>query len=92
MKTFDVYTNVHTGAPATELDFKITEEDGTFTCLTEKTFKVVNTGDFYQLFLHDRITHITYYDALKLLSVLLIDTRLAQDSVRITQSEEIISI
>jgi hypothetical protein len=92
MRTFDVYTNVHTGAPATELDFRIAEENGTYTDLSEPSFKIVNTGDFYQLFLRDRITHLNYYDALKLLSVLLIDTRLAQDSVRITQSEEIVSI
>jgi hypothetical protein len=92
MRTFDVYTNVITSAPATELDFKIAEEDGNYTCLTEPSFKVVNTGDFYQIFVKDRIMHLNYHDALKLLSVLLIDTRLAEDSVRITQSEEIISI
>jgi hypothetical protein len=92
MRTFEVYTNVHTGAPATDLDFRIAEEDGTYTDIAEPSFQIVNTGDFYQLFLGDRITHLNYYDALKLLAVLLIDTRLAKDSIRITQSEEIISI
>jgi hypothetical protein len=92
MRTFEVYTNVRTGAPATDLDFRIAEKDGTYTDMTEPSFQVVDTGNLYQLFLGDRITHLNYYDALKLLAVLLIDTKLSQDSIRITQSEEIISI